>query len=95
MNGETDENVIFKEYEFDKPPIQKIDCIIDECIRDCHHKHFHTFDPICVYDIKLTNIGNKEKVHLTTSDKSMDLFELNKKLTVARQNVFYLSKKTN
>ena len=92
MNGKTNEIVIIKEYEFDKPTIQKIDCIIDDCIRDCHHNYFHTFDHICVYDIKLTNIGNKEKFHLKISDKSMDLFDLYKKLTVARQNVLYLFK---
>ena len=37
MNGKTNENVNVKEYGFDKPPIQKTDCIIDVCIRDCHH----------------------------------------------------------
>ena len=29
---------IVKEYELDNPHIQKIDSIIDNCIRDCHHK---------------------------------------------------------
>ena len=38
MNGITKENVIVKEYEFDKPLIHKIDSIIDNCIRDCHIK---------------------------------------------------------
>ena len=32
------ENVIFKVYEYDKPPIQKIDSLIDKSIRDCHKK---------------------------------------------------------
>ena len=27
---------IVKEYEFDNPLIQKIDSLIDDCIRDCH-----------------------------------------------------------
>ena len=40
------ENVIVKEYEFDKPHIQNIDYIIDDCIRDCLYKYFHTFDHI-------------------------------------------------
>ena len=88
MNGKTNENVFVKAYEFDKPPIQKIDCIIDDCIRDCRHKYFHTFHHICVYDIKLTNIGNNEIVDLTISDKSMGFYEINKKLTVDRQNGF-------
>ena len=29
-----------KEYEFDNPPIQKIDFLIDQSIRDCHNKFF-------------------------------------------------------
>ena len=32
--------IIFKEYEFNKPLIQKIDSIIDDCIRDCHYNYF-------------------------------------------------------
>ena len=53
MNGIMNENqlAIVKEYEFDKPLIQKIDSIIDNCYRDCHKKYFHTFDHICVYDL--------------------------------------------
>ena len=64
MNGITKENVIVKEYEFDKPLIQKIDSIIDNCIKDCHNKYFHTFDHICEYDLNFTNIANNETVNL-------------------------------
>ena len=88
MNGIMNENVIVKEFEFIKPLIHKIDSIIDKCIRDCHNKYFHTFDHICEYDLNFTNIGNNESVNFTISDKSMGLYELNKKLTVARQNGF-------
>ena len=40
MDGIMDENqiTIVKEYEFDNPPIQKIDSRIDSSIRDCHSK---------------------------------------------------------
>ena len=38
---------IVEEYEFDKPPIQKIDSLIDNSFRDCHNKYFHSFDHIC------------------------------------------------
>ena len=65
MNGEMNENVFVKEYEFDKPLIQKIDSILDDCIRDCHNKCFHNSDHIGVYDIKLANIGNIEITNLT------------------------------
>ena len=76
-------NVIVKEFEFDKPLIQKIDSIMDDCITDCHHKYFHTFDHICEYNIQLTNITNIEIIHITISEKSMGMFELYKTLTVA------------
>ena len=86
MNVITKENVIVKEYEFDNPLIQKIDSIIDDCIRDCHNKYFHTFDHICEYNLNFTNTTNNESVNFTISDKSMGLYELNKKLTIAREN---------
>ena len=83
--------IIVKVYEFDEPPIQKIDSIIDNYIRDCHHKHFHTFDHICEYDLNFRNITNNELIDFTISDKSMNLFELNEKLTIARGNGFILN----
>ena len=86
MNSITKENVIVKEYEIDNPLIQKIDSIIDKCIRDCHNKYFHTFDHICEYDLSFTNITNNESVNFTISEKSMGMYELNKKLTLAREN---------
>ena len=85
MNGEPNENDIVREYEFDNPPIQNIDPLIDNSIRDRHNKYFHTFDHICEYDLIFTNITNNESVNFTISDKSMGIYELNKKLSVARQ----------
>ena len=58
MNSITKKNVIVKEYEIDKPLIHKIDSIIDNCIRDCHQKNFHTFDHVCEYDLNFTIISN-------------------------------------
>ena len=88
MNGILNENVIVKEYEFDNPLIQKIDSLIDNSIGDCHNKYFHTFDHICEYDIQLINITNNESVSFTKSGKSWYMYELNKKLTIARKNGF-------
>ena len=88
MNGILNENVIVKEYEFKNPHVQKIDSLIDNSIRDCHNKYFHTSDHICEYDLNFTKIGNNETVNFTCSDKSMGLHELNKKLTIAPGNSF-------
>ena len=79
---------VVKEYKFDYPLITKIDSVIDFCYRDCHNKHFHTFKYVCMNDVKLTNITNKEIFNLSISDESMNLFESNKKLTLARQRSF-------
>ena len=51
---------IVKEYKFDNPLIQKRDSLIDNYIRDCHHKYFHTFDHICEYGLNFTVFGNNE-----------------------------------
>ena len=39
MDGIMNKNqlTIVKEYKFDKPLIQKIESLIDNSIRDCHH----------------------------------------------------------
>ena len=46
MNGIMNKNqlTVVKEYDFDKPLIQKIESIIDNYYRDCHNKYFHTFE---------------------------------------------------
>ena len=79
---------VVKEYKFENPVIAKIDSIIDSCHRDCHNKFFHTLKYECIYHIKLTNITNYETINLKISDKSMNLYEINEKITVARQNGF-------
>ena len=90
MDGLMNENqkTIVKEYEFNNPLIQNIDSLIDNSIRDYHNKYFHTFDHICEYDLNFTNTTNNETVNFTVSDKCMGMFELNKKLTIARENGF-------
>ena len=52
--------------------------MIDKCFRDCHNSYPHNFKYECIYDIKLTNITNKEIISLRISGKSMRLFELKK-----------------
>ena len=80
---------VVKEYNFDNPLIQNIDSIIDKCYRDCHHKYFHKFEFICEYNLNFTNItNNNESVNFIISDKSMDMYELNQKLKLAKQRGF-------
>ena len=90
MNGTMNNNqlTIVKEYEIDNPLIQNIDSIINKCYRDCHNKYFHTFKYECVYDINFRNITNNETVNLTIIGESMAMYELNKKLSIARRNGF-------
>ena len=91
MNGILNENVIVKEYEFDSPLVTKMDSLIDNSIRDCHHKYFHTFDLICEYNLNFTNMTNNESVNYSISDKSMGMFELNEILAIARGNGFIIN----
>ena len=78
MNGIMNENVFVKEYDFNKPLIQKIGSLIDNSMRDCHNKYFHTFKYESICDIKLTSITNNELINLTIKGKSMNLYELKK-----------------
>ena len=90
MNALINENElkVVKKYEYDTPLITKIDSIIDESIRDCYNKYFHnTFDINYEYDLNFTNINN-EIVNFKISDKTIGVYELNKKLTLARQRGF-------
>ena len=82
------ESYVAEEHKFDNPLITDTDFIINSCFKDCHNNYFHNFKYECIYDIKLTNITDNEINSLTISGKSMKLFDLNKKLIVARQKIF-------
>ena len=79
---------VVKEYEYYNPISQTIDSIINKCYRDCHNKYYHTFEYECVYDLNFKNITNNEIVNVTISDKNLGMYELNKKLYIARQKGF-------
>ena len=85
MNGIINENklTVVKEYEFNNPLIQNTDSIINKCYRDCYHNFFHTFEYECIYDLNFTNETN-----FTISDNNLGMYELNKKLYIARQRGF-------
>ena len=84
---------VVKECNFINPLITRTDSITDGCYRDCHNKYFHRFKYVCKYDIKLRIITNIEIIIITASDETMILFELNKILTVARQNGFIFNQR--
>ena len=68
-----------KNNNFDNRLITKLDSIRDSRYNLCFNLYFHKFKYECVYDIKLTNNTNNELIHLTISDKSMNLYDVNKK----------------
>ena len=82
---------VVKECKVNNPLITDIDSKIQKCFRDCHKIYFHNFKYECAYDIKLTINTNNETIKLTISDKSMNLYELYEKVTVAIQNGFIFS----
>ena len=87
MNALINENElkVVKKYRIVNTLIQNINSIISECYRDCHHKYFHTFDFICEYNLNFTNNTNNELVNFTISEKSVGVYELNHRLTLAKQ----------
>ena len=62
MNDMTNETqlIFVKEYEFYKTDIHKIDYILDDIIKDCRKKNFHSFEYRIIYDLSFKNISNKE-----------------------------------
>ena len=83
---------LLNEYKFDNPFITGKDSISDNCFKDCHNNYFHKFIFESVYDNKLTNITGIKIFDLTINDKSMDSYDLNKKLKVVRHNIFKFNK---
>ena len=88
------ENFVVKDCEFNNPLIQKIESLIDDSLKDCHSNYFHTLDHICVYGIFFTNITYNETVNFPISTKNTGLYELNKKLTIAREEDFLFNQIT-
>ena len=90
MNGQMNGNqsTIAEKYEINKPLVHKIDSINDNCYRNCHNKCYHTIEYICEYDIKLTKTRDNEIANIKISVEGMNLYEINKKVTLSRQRGF-------
>ena len=92
MNEIINENKLFvvKEYEFDKTDIHKIDYILDDVIKDCRKKYFHSFEYRIIDDLCFKNISNIEEVNFAVTHRSMEFktefYGLNKKIKNAREN---------
>ena len=86
------QSTIVKEYDFIKTDILELEYLLDDIIKDCRNKCFHTFEYYLVYGIKFTNTSNNEEVSFTTTHRSMEikteLFGFNKKIKNARRNGF-------
>ena len=61
---------------------------MNNCYRSSQKKYFHKFEHECKYDCKFKDITKNEIVNWTISGKSIGLYDLNKKLTVARHRGF-------
>ena len=101
MNDMTNENqlIVVKEYEFDKTDIHKIDYILDDVIKDCRKKYFHSFEYRIIYDLCFKNISNNEEVNFAVTHRSMEFktefYGLNKKIKNARRNGFIFNQINN
>ena len=63
---------IVKEYDFNKPGIHEIDYLLEDIIKDCRNRYFHTFKFKLVFEINFTNISNNEEVNFTITPRSME-----------------------
>ena len=101
MNDMTNENqlIVVKEYEFDKTDIHKIDYILDDVIKDCRKKYFHSFEYRIFYDLCFKNISNNEEVNFAVTHRSMEFktefYGLNKKIKNAREKGYIFNQINN
>ena len=101
MNDMTNENqlIVVKDYEFDKTDIHKIDYILDDFIKDCRKKYFHSFEYRIIYDLCFKNISNNGEVNFAVTHRSMEFktefYGLNKKIKNARENGYIFNQINN
>ena len=96
MNGVLNGSIVVKEYVFNKPDIHEIDYLLDDVIKDCRNKYFHTFEYTLIYNIKFTNISNNEEFNFTITHKTMEykteFYGLKKKSEMLEKMILYLIK---
>ena len=86
MNGIMNENqlVNVKKYEIIRALFHKLDCVFDNCFRDCHNECFLKFEYRCIYNYEFTNIGINEVINLTIYYINMGLYGVNEKMKIAQ-----------
>ena len=67
MKDILNESIVFKQYavvkenDSNKPDIFEVDHLLENVIRDCRRKYFHSSVYRCVYGKNFTNITNNEE----------------------------------
>ena len=94
MNGILNEknSAVVKDYEFHKPDVLERDFLLDEFIKHCRKKYFHTFEFRLVYDINFTNLSKNKEENLTVTSRSIEyknyFYGLNKIIRNTGRNGF-------
>ena len=85
---------VVDEYDFNNPDIDEVNFILNDTIKDCRSKYFHTFEYSCVYDIKFANMENNEEVILSITLEYMkyksQFYRLSKKNQKCKKHWFYI-----
>ena len=64
LNDNQESYLVVKQYEFDNPNKDDINYIINNSLKNCADKYFHTFTYQCKYIIKFVNMENNEEIIL-------------------------------
>ena len=56
---------VAQEFKFVNPDIDDVNYILNDAIKDCRKKYFHSLEYRCVYDFKFSNFTNHEEVVLS------------------------------
>ena len=84
------ESTVAKEHDFIQQDNYETDYLLDDIIKGCRSKLFHTFECKLVYDVKFTNISNNEEANFIITLISMEfkneVYGLNKRIKIARRN---------
>ena len=62
-------------YDGFKPEIYEVNYMLNDSVRGCRNKYFHTFEYRCVYDINFTKITNNESFfyHLHSNIQNLNV----------------------